>query len=70
MDAHERVRIMKLAWEMVGTQFGGRQSMYENFFAGDPIAGRMIYYGTHLRRECEALAQRLLESDKSVNRKE
>ena len=64
MDAHERVRIMKLAWEMIGTQFGGRQSMYENFFAGDPIAGRMIYYGTHRRRECEALARHLLESGK------
>ena len=70
MDAHERVRIMKLAWEMVGTQFGGRQSMYENFFAGDPIAGRIIYYGTHRRRECEALARHLLDSHKNVNRKE
>ena len=70
MDAHERVRIMKLAWEMVGTQFGGRQSMYENFFAGDPIAGRMIYYGTHQRRECEALARHLLDSDKTGKHKE
>lgn len=64
MDAHERVQIMKLAWEMVGTQFGGRQSMYENFFAGDPIAGRIIYYGTQQRIECEALARQLLESGK------
>ena len=65
MEAHERVQIMKLAWEMVGTQFGGRQAMYEGFFAGDPIAGRIIYYGTHRRRECEALAQHLLDSVKT-----
>jgi anthranilate 3-monooxygenase (FAD)/4-hydroxyphenylacetate 3-monooxygenase len=62
VTAQERVQIMKLAWEMIGTQFGGRQSMYEGFFAGDPIAGRIIYYGTNRRKECEALAQHLLDT--------
>jgi hypothetical protein len=44
--------------------------MYEGFYAGDPIAGRIIYYGTHRRRECEALAQHLLDSYKGGKRKE
>jgi len=39
--------------------------MYEGFFAGDPIAARIIYYGTNRRSECEALAQRLLDSVKT-----
>ena len=41
----------------------------KNFFAGDPIAGRIIYYGTNRRKECEALAQHLLESSQDVKNK-
>ena len=69
VTAQERVRIMKLAWEMIGTQFGGRQSMSEGFFAGDPIAGRIIYSGTNRRKECEALAQHLVDSLGSIKSK-
>jgi 4-hydroxyphenylacetate 3-monooxygenase oxygenase component len=65
MPAEERVRIMKLAWDIVGTEFGGRQFMYEWFFAGDPFGRRIFFYGTQRRAECEAMAQRLLESLKS-----
>ncbi len=62
MAAEERVQVMKLAWDVVGTQFGGRQFMYEWFFAGDPINSRIVYYGTDRRKECTALAQHLLDS--------
>jgi alkanesulfonate monooxygenase SsuD/methylene tetrahydromethanopterin reductase-like flavin-dependent oxidoreductase (luciferase family) len=61
----ERVRIMKLAWDAISTEFGGRQFMYEWFFAGDPINNRLVYYGTERRKECTALAQRLLDALKS-----
>jgi aromatic ring hydroxylase len=62
MSAQERVQVMKLAWDIIGTQFGGRQFMYEWFFAGDPISSRIVYYGTDRRKECTALAQHLLDS--------
>ncbi len=61
IPAAERLRIMKMAWDVVGTEFGGRQFMYEWFFAGDPFGGRMVYYKTRRREECQALAQRLLD---------
>lgn len=64
MPAHDRVRIMKLAWDAISTQFGGRQALYERFFAGDPINNRILHYGTDRRKECTALAQRLLDSCK------
>ena len=60
--AEERVRIMKLAWDAISTQFGGRQLLYEWFFAGDPINNRILYYGTHKRSECEALVRNFLDS--------
>lgn len=58
--ARERVRVMKLAWDAIATEFGGRQALYEQFFAGDPVMGRQIFYQaprTHLAR---AFAERLL----------
>ena len=62
--AEERVRIMKLAWDAISTQFGGRQLLYEWFFAGDPINNRILYYGTDKRSECEALVTNFLDSIK------
>jgi 4-hydroxyphenylacetate 3-monooxygenase/anthranilate 3-monooxygenase (FAD)/4-hydroxyphenylacetate 3-monooxygenase len=62
MSAQERVQVMKLAWDAISTEFGGRQFMYEWFFAGDPINNRLVYYGTDRRKECTALAQRLLDA--------
>jgi 4-hydroxyphenylacetate 3-monooxygenase len=53
---------MKLAWDIMGTEFGGRQFMYEWFFAGDPFSSRIVYYGTDRRKECTALAQHLVDS--------
>jgi 4-hydroxyphenylacetate 3-monooxygenase/anthranilate 3-monooxygenase (FAD)/4-hydroxyphenylacetate 3-monooxygenase len=65
MSAEERLRIMKLAWDIVGTEFGGRQFMYEWFFAGDPFGSRIVYYSTRSRAECEAMARRLLDSTRT-----
>jgi aromatic ring hydroxylase len=65
LSAQERVQVMKLAWDVLGTEFGGRQLQYEWFFAGDPVNSRIVYFGTDRRAECMALAQRLLDSLKA-----
>jgi aromatic ring hydroxylase len=62
VPARERVQLMKLAWDIMGTEFGSRQFMYEWFFAGDPFSSRIVYYGTDRRKECTALAQHLVDS--------
>jgi 4-hydroxyphenylacetate 3-monooxygenase len=35
--ARERVALYRLAWEVAGSAFGGRQTLYERFFFGDPV---------------------------------
>ncbi|SFM17089.1 4-hydroxyphenylacetate 3-monooxygenase [Paenibacillus sp. 1_12] len=35
--AEERVKLLKLAWELVGSQLGARHELYERYYAGDPI---------------------------------
>ena len=35
IDAVERVKLMKLLWDAVGTEFGGRHELYERNYAGN-----------------------------------
>jgi 4-hydroxyphenylacetate 3-monooxygenase len=35
--ARERVALFRLAWDVAGSAFGGRQVLYERFFFGDPV---------------------------------
>lgn len=37
LEAEERIRLFRLAWDLVGSSFGGRQELYERFFFGDPV---------------------------------
>ncbi len=34
LPALQRMKLMKLAWDMVGSEFAGRQQQYEKFYAG------------------------------------
>ncbi|MFF2483436.1 4-hydroxyphenylacetate 3-hydroxylase family protein [Paenibacillus sp. NPDC058071] len=46
-DAEERVKLLKLAWELVGSRLGARHELYERFYAGDPVrtyAGQYVEY--------------------------
>jgi len=40
MTAEERIQLFKLAWDLVGTEFGGRHQQYEMFYAGAPHVAR------------------------------
>lgn len=33
-DAHQRVKFYKLAWDLIGSEFGSRHTQYEMFYAG------------------------------------
>ena len=37
VTAEERVKLLKLAWDAVGSEFGGRHAQYEKFYAGAPF---------------------------------
>ena len=56
-DAGTRIRLMRLAWDMTISGFGGRQQHYENFFFGDPVRMRQALYGVYDR---SALVERVL----------
>jgi 4-hydroxyphenylacetate 3-monooxygenase len=37
LDARDRVKLFRLAWDVACSSFGGRQELYERFFFGDPV---------------------------------
>jgi anthranilate 3-monooxygenase (FAD)/4-hydroxyphenylacetate 3-monooxygenase len=46
LDATERVRLSKLAWDLCGDGFGQRAVQYERYYAGDPVrVAAGLYHG-------------------------
>ena len=37
IGARDRAKLFRLAWDVAGSAFGGRQALYERFFASDPL---------------------------------
>ncbi|MCZ6447847.1 MAG: 4-hydroxyphenylacetate 3-hydroxylase [Alphaproteobacteria bacterium] len=56
-SAQERVKLMKLAWDLVGSEFAGRHDQYEKFYAGAPFVVKMSMY----RNYDFATSQRLVD---------
>jgi 4-hydroxyphenylacetate 3-monooxygenase len=40
VPAEERIALFKLAWDIVGSEFGGRHQQYELFYSGGPFVAR------------------------------
>ncbi len=62
-DARERVRLMRLAWDMTISSFGGRQAHYEQFFFGDPVRMRQGLYNLYDRSEQVARVKAFVADD-------
>jgi 4-hydroxyphenylacetate 3-monooxygenase len=41
VPARERIALMRLAWDFIGTEFGGQHQQYEKFYAGSPSLVKM-----------------------------
>jgi 4-hydroxyphenylacetate 3-monooxygenase len=56
--ARERVRLFRLAWDIACSAFGGRQVLYERFFASDPLTRARFLNANYPK---DALVQRVLD---------
>jgi aromatic ring hydroxylase len=64
LGALDRVQLFKLAWDMVGDQFGARQLQYEWFYAGDPYFTRQRFFQSPAAAEYKEIVAHLLHSRK------
>jgi 4-hydroxyphenylacetate 3-monooxygenase len=43
-SSREKIKLFKLAWDIIGSEFAGRNLQYEMFYAGAPYVSRMYAY--------------------------
>ncbi|MCM3586671.1 4-hydroxyphenylacetate 3-monooxygenase, oxygenase component [Mesobacillus maritimus] len=60
-DAKVRTQLFRLAWDISTSAFGGRQTLYERFFFGDPIRLNTSLYNGYSKERAISLAKSLLE---------
>jgi 4-hydroxyphenylacetate 3-monooxygenase len=44
VEARDRIKLFKLVWDAVGSEFGGRHHQYEMFYAGAPFVVKGYAY--------------------------
>jgi 4-hydroxyphenylacetate 3-monooxygenase len=46
-NAYERIQLLKLSWDLVGSPLGSRHELYERFYAGDAVRAFASQYLDH-----------------------
>jgi 4-hydroxyphenylacetate 3-monooxygenase len=54
VPAEERIKLFKLAWDVVGSEFAGRHAQYEMFYAGAPFVAKGYAYRNFGYDDCVA----------------
>src|SRR5215467_3114863 len=60
--AEERLKLLRLIWDLVGTEFGGRQLQYDMFYSAAQHVADMRLYRWYDWSKGKALVDRILES--------
>jgi 4-hydroxyphenylacetate 3-monooxygenase oxygenase component len=63
VTAYDRTRLSKLAWELTGDSFGGRQQLYERLHSGDPNVIQAAVYQRYDPKPAVAMVNRLLNTN-------
>ena len=61
LGGRERVRLFRLAWDITCSSFGGRQVLYERYFAGDFFRNRAARYTMYDTQEVRARVRAFLD---------
>lgn len=62
VQADEKVKLFKLAWDVIGSEFGGRHQQYEMFYAGAPFVAKGYAYRNYGYGEAEKLTKEFLSN--------
>ena len=62
VPAEERIKLFKLAWDLVGTEFAGRHLQYEMFYAGSPFVAKGYSFRNYGYPEVVARVEAFLKS--------
>jgi 4-hydroxyphenylacetate 3-monooxygenase len=62
VPSEERIKLLKLAWDLVGSEFGGRHHQYEMFYAGPPYVAKGYAFRNYGYDEAVALVDSFLQT--------
>jgi 4-hydroxyphenylacetate 3-monooxygenase len=60
--AEERVKLLKLVWDLMGSEFAGRQEQYEMFYAGPPFVVKKRMAMAYDFEKSDSLVEAILTS--------
>jgi 4-hydroxyphenylacetate 3-monooxygenase len=60
-DAKSRVKLMRLIWDFLGSEFGSRHAQYEKFYGGPSFAAKMNLYRNFDFKRAGALVDKALD---------
>jgi 4-hydroxyphenylacetate 3-monooxygenase len=61
LDAKGKVGLFRLAWDLIGSGWGGRQELYERFFFGDTTKMKALNYLSVDKDDAVRIVHRLLQ---------
>ena len=61
-DSRGRVKLFKLAWDAVGSEFGSRHLQYEMFYSGSNVVTRAHAFRTYDWEKAVGMVDRLMAS--------
>ena len=59
--SRRRVALLKLAWDLIGSEFGGRHQQYEKFYGGPPVVNKLHAYRNYDFASAKKLAEAALD---------
>ncbi|HEY1215658.1 MAG TPA: 4-hydroxyphenylacetate 3-hydroxylase C-terminal domain-containing protein, partial [Bryobacteraceae bacterium] len=62
VDSEARIKLYRLAWDVIGSEFAGRHQQYEMFYNGAPFAVKGHAFRNYGFNEPLALVERFLQS--------
>jgi 4-hydroxyphenylacetate 3-monooxygenase len=65
ISAQEKVKLFKLAWDLVGSDFGSRHLLYELYYAGDPSVLMAGFHREFNKQTFVSRVQQFLETTES-----
>lgn len=65
VDALDRVRLFKLAWDLSGEAFGQRLVQYERYYSGDPVRKLAIFYNNYKRNNSFTMVDEALKLEET-----
>ena len=67
-EGKDKVALFRMAWDICGTGWGGRQELYERFFFGDTQRMKGLNYQFYDKDEAVKMVSRILQPPQGTER--